>query len=196
MVLGGGASLGSAVLELRADASRLKRDFDRAEQQAVQRTRQIGERLRGIGFIAAGLGAPIAAFAGLSIRAASSLQESINAVNVVFGDAAETIHQFGETSAQTVLLSQAAFNQLGAQTGALLKNFGFSQQEAAEQTTILAQRAADLASVFDTDVKRALNAINAALRGETEPIRFYAADVTDDRRQLVLPVASTVFAGR
>ena len=93
---------------------------------------------------------------------------------------------FSKTASTAVGLAQADFNQLATQTGALLKITGLSEAEAAEQTLVLTNRAADLASVYDTNVKDALFAINAALRGETEPIRRYAADVTDATLQTFL----------
>jgi hypothetical protein len=115
----------------------------------------------------------------LTVKAASDMEESVNAVNVVFGDAADQILRFGENAANTVGLSNAAFNQMSTQTGALLKDVGISITETADLTTQLTVRAADMASVFNTDVKDAMSAINQALRGETEAIRRYAGDVTD-----------------
>lgn len=114
-----------------------------------------------------------------SIDAAVDLGESMNAVNVVFGDGADKILAYGETASKTVGLSNAAFNQMATITGALLKDTGLGMDEVADQTTMLAQRAADMASVFNTDVNDAMSAINQAIRGETEAIRRYAGDVTD-----------------
>lgn len=64
-------------------------------------------------------------------------------------------------------------------TGALFQNVGKSEEEVAQMTIELSKRAADMASVFNTDVNDAMSAINQALRGETEAIRRYAGDVTD-----------------
>ena len=170
---------GDTTLRIVADHRGLTRGLQQAERQSRSSMGRIREHGVKMGLAIAGIGGSLSALSGSSIKAASDLEESMNAVNVVFGDAASTIHQFGETSASSVLMSQASFNQLAATTGALLTNFGSSTEEAAEQTVVLTKRAADLASVFNTDVDDALNAINAALRGETEPIRRYAADVTD-----------------
>lgn len=120
----------------------------------------------------------IVQFAASAVRAASDLEESANAVSVVFGEATATIEEFGRTSATSVGLAQSEFNSLATNTGALLTNFGFSLGEAADSTIILTQRAADLASVFNTEVSEALDAINAALRGETEPIRRYGISLS------------------
>lgn len=51
--------------------------------------------------------------------------------------------------------------------------------QVAGSTINLSKRASDLASVYNTSVSEAMSAINQALRGETEAIRKYAADVTD-----------------
>jgi hypothetical protein len=65
--------------------------------------------------------------------------------------------------------------------GSLLRNFGFDAQEAADATVILTQRAADMASVFNTDVTEALTAVQAALRGEGDPIERFGANVSAAR---------------
>jgi hypothetical protein len=125
------------------------------------------------GLAIASAGAAIAAFAKDSIRAASDLEESFNAVGKTFGDAAGQIEAFGLVSAQAAGLSTSEFQQMAAQTGQLLRGMGLSADEAAAKTIQLTQRAADMASVMNTSVEDALLAVGSALRGETEPIRRY-----------------------
>ncbi len=121
-----------------------------------------------------------------AVESASNLQESINAVEVVFGKGAKTILEFGKTAAKSVGLATSEFNQMSAVTGALLKDVGLSMEEAAKLTNDLTIRASDLASVFNTDVSDAMSAINQALRGETEAIRRFAGDVTDATLEMFL----------
>lgn len=128
----------------------------------------------------------IGAGANKAIKNASDLGESINAVNVVFGEGAKDILEFGLSSATAVGMSTAAFNQMATITGALLKDTGKPLSEVADMTSELAIRAADMASVFNTDVNDAMSAINQAIRGETEAIRRYAGDVTDASLQTYL----------
>ena len=134
---------------------------------------------RAIGMAAAGMGTALAGIGVAGIKASSDLGESMNAVNVIFGDGAKVIHEFGQTSARSAGLSTASFNQLAATTGALLKDVGLPMEEVAGLTTDLTVRAADMASVMNTSVEDALSAVGQALRGETEAIRRYAGDVTD-----------------
>ena len=107
-----------------------------------------------------------------------ALEESVNAVRVVFQSSAASILLFGTTTSQQLGIARSEFNQLSTVLGALLKQTEIPLTRVADLTLQLTQRATDLASVFDTPVKDALNAINSALRGQTEPITRYAADVT------------------
>ena len=52
----------------------------------------------------------ISNFAKTSVTAASDLGESINAVNVAYGDAAASVLKLGEDSAKAMGVSQTAFN--------------------------------------------------------------------------------------
>ena len=114
----------------------------------------------------------------VGIKAAADLGESINAVNVIFGEGARNILKFGENSAKAVGMATAEFNQMATVTGALLKDVGIPMNEVADMTNELALRAADMASVMNTDVKDAMAAIQQAMRGEAEAIRRYGGDVT------------------
>ena len=105
---------------------------------------------------------------------------------MVFGEGAKTILDFSRTTKTAAGLAAADFNQLSATTGALFTNFGLSEKEAADETINLTRRAADLASVFNVDVKDALFALQAGIRGETEPLRRFASDVTDASLELYL----------
>ena len=123
--------------------------------------------------------AAVGKFFTSAVQNATKLSESVNAVNKVFGDAADKVLAFGEISAQVTGLSQADFQQLSIGAGGLLQNFGFSAEEAADQAIRLTTRAADLASVFNTEVPDALEAIGAGLRGETEPLRRFNVNLSD-----------------
>ena len=114
-----------------------------------------------------------------SVRAFSDLEESINAVNVSFGAGAGAIKDFGTTAAEQVGLSNAAFNQMSVTTGALLSNFIDDEKAVAAETIKLTKRAADMASVFNTSVPDALNAVQAAIRGEMEPARRFGVMLDD-----------------
>lgn len=139
----------------------------------------IGGALAGIGGTALLVGALSGANA--AIQSFARLEDSINAVNVIFGEAGAAVVTFGEDAAASAGLSQEAFNQAVVPIGALLQNFGFDAGEAAAAAVILVQRGADLASVYGGTVQDALLAVGAALRGEADPLERYGASISAAR---------------
>lgn len=127
---------------------------------------------------AAAIGAGLVAGSIKAVGAASDLAESANAVTKVFGKSSDAIEDFGKTSAESVGLSTREFNELATKTGSLLKNFGMSTDDAAASTIELSKRAADMASVFNTDVGTALDAINSGLKGEADPLEAFGVSLS------------------
>lgn len=140
---------------------------DTALEKAGARAKKFGDA-----FKAAVVGAAAGAVSQM-VKQASNLEESINAVDVVFGRSSRAIHDWGEGSAEAAGLATSEFNSAASVIGSALKNAGFDMDTVAEKTIQLTQRAADMASVFNTSVPDALGAIQAALRGESDPIERY-----------------------
>lgn len=116
--------------------------------------------------------------ASRAVSAASDLGESMNAVDKIFKGSADTVKKWGAEQANAYGLSQRAFQQLATPLGAMLKNQGIAQDKLADTTINLTKRAADLASVFNTDVQDALDALTAGLRGETDPLERYGVSLS------------------
>ncbi len=168
--------LGNLLVRIGLDTSAFNKGVDQSQTRLTRFSRsatQAGQT------VTRSVTLPLGLLAAAAVKATSDLEESANAVNVVFGDAAQTIFDFGETASESVGLSESAFNELVTVTGALLKQSGQDIDTVADSTINLTQRAADLASVFNTDVSDALTALNAGLRGETEPARRFAINISD-----------------
>ncbi|KKW13420.1 MAG: hypothetical protein UY48_C0001G0041 [Candidatus Gottesmanbacteria bacterium GW2011_GWB1_49_7] len=127
----------------------------------------------------AALGAGLGLLASKAIPAASNLNEALNATRVIFGETAEEIQRFGEIASKTAGLSRREFNQMAAETGAMLLNFGIDLKSATKGTIDLTQRAADMASIFNTEVGDALAAIQSGLQGMSLPLRRFGVDLSD-----------------
>ena len=174
-------TLMSLLVKLGVDSSDLEAGIDKGVGKAKTGVKSISDSFKNVGAsmmkvgagLTAGLTLPIVGAAYGMVNAASDLEESANAVNVVFGDAKSALEEYGKTVSQTAGLSRAEFNQISAVTGAFLKNVGFDVAEAADQTIILTERAADMASIFNTDVSQALNAIQSGLKGEFNPLEQF-----------------------
>lgn len=119
----------------------------------------------------------VAQFGKASVLAASDAQQSMGAMQSVFGDFAGQMEDFGSTSAESLGITQQEFNQLSATTGSLLKNAGLPMQQVTDSTLDLTGRAADLAAMFGTDVTQAVSAMGSALKGEFDPLESFGVSL-------------------
>lgn len=126
-----------------------------------------------------GLTLPVVGAAVASVKAFTDLGEAVNATQVVYGAASSELIKFAETAATTAGLSKRAVLQAATPIGSMLQNMGLSAQVAAQQSINLTQRAADMASVFNTDVNDALGAIQAGLRGEADPLERFGVGLSE-----------------
>ncbi len=181
-------SLSDAAKGAHEFAGAAKRSEDAARKsapaydEAGKKAQGFGKALHGVASSAGGIlaadtfrGAAERAkeFFGSSIEAASSLGESLNAVDKIFGNSSGQIKSWGEQNATSFGLSQRAFNEMAVPLGAMLRNAGVDMDTVSTNTVELTKRAADMASVFNTDVSQALEAIQAGLRGESDPLEQY-----------------------
>lgn len=132
-----------------------------------------------IGGVLAGAfaGAKVVDFFKDSIQGASELEQSVGGVRAVFGKYAAGVERDSARAAQALGLSQNAYNELITVSGAMLKNKGLS--DFAAQSTKLVGVGADLAAQFGGSTKEAVDALNAAMRGESDPIERYGISLNE-----------------
>ena len=184
-----GVNVGVGYVEIRPDMT----GFSREVQVGINRDLAvageaggkslaggIGTSLKSAVGIAAGLvGArAITDFFQDSVQAASDLEEAINVTGLVFKDARGEIDRFVESSTQ-IGLSEAQARELTASLGGLLQNLGLTTQQTVEWSQRLTTLGADMGSAFNAEPVDAIQAIGAALRGETEPIRRFNVVLSD-----------------
>lgn len=183
-----GIELGAAYVSIlpstRGLAQQLNRELQRpAEQAAKQAGDAIEEGISGgaqrgtqrAGTAIAGLVGSGAVLAGLNKArdAASDLQQAVGGTAAVFGEASEAVDEFADGAAQSVGLSERAAREATSKIGALFKGFGFAVDDAAAKAIELTTIGADLAATFGGTTAEAVDALAAALRGETDPIERY-----------------------
>lgn len=181
-----GNTILSILAKLGLDASDFKKGLGEAEGSAKSSASNIGSSLSGIGkdimkvggVMTASMTLPIVAFGTSAASAASDLEESMNKVNVVFGDTADEIVKFSETSASSMGLSQQATLAYAGTFGNLFSAMGIGIEQNAEMSTGLVQLAADLASFNNIDPTEALDKLRAGIVGETEPLRTLGVNLT------------------
>jgi hypothetical protein len=114
---------------------------------------------------------------GNAITNASNLQQSIGAVDQVFGDSAGKITDWSNKAADAAGLSRNAVNEAAASMGAQLTGMGFSTDQAADSVINIQQRAADMAATFGGTTAEAIAAVGSLMRGERDPIEKYGVSL-------------------
>lgn len=113
-----------------------------------------------------------------AIKSASNLEQSVGGVESVFKRFSNAVIENSKAAAESVGLSMESYQRVGTMTATLLKNAGVPMKRLVEQTDILVTLAADLAATFGGTVEEAATAMNAALRGEFEPIRRFGISLS------------------
>lgn len=151
------------------------------DQVVIGALRRVGESLVNLAAGAlAQAGAAFADFAREGIGAASSLDESLNKVNVVFGDSSAAVLEFARTAATSLGQSQQQALEAAGTYGNLLTSIGVLPDAAAEMSVSLVQLASDLASFNNASPEETLIALRAALTGEFEPMKRFGAALSAD----------------
>jgi hypothetical protein len=150
-------------------------DLDKKLIKTGQQMNALGNKLT------LGLTLPLAAAGAAAFKYASDQGEALNAANVIFAEHMDVIEEFGKVAATQAGLSKTQFYQMGAEMGAILTGLGLDLESAADETVNLTKRAADMASIFNTDVDQAMAAIQSGLNGMPLPLRKFGVNLTEAR---------------
>lgn len=131
------------------------------------------------GTFAAVAGAAFVKFGASAINAASDFEESSAKISQIFGDAKDSIMEFADQAAQSLGQSKQDVLDAAGVFGTFGKAAGLAGEDLAGFTTDLTALASDLASFNNTSPEEAIQAIGAALRGESEPLRKYGILLDD-----------------
>jgi hypothetical protein len=139
---------------------------------------RLGSFARGVALSVAGIAISMEGLVWQGAQMASKLEQSVGGVDQVFKDFADGVGKNAQTAADRMGLSMEQYNRTAVLTGTLLKNAGTPMDQLTGKTDTLLQRASDLAATFGGTVEDAARAMNAALRGEFEPIRAFGISLS------------------
>jgi phage-related protein len=140
---------------------------------------KLGGAFKKIGIATAAGFAAVGAGAAIAISRASDLNETISKVSVVFGEANKSVEKFANDAATKLGQTRQQALDASASFGIFGKAAGLSGENLATFSTDFTSLASDLASFNNTSPEQAINAIGAALRGESEPLRGYGVLLND-----------------
>tara|TARA_R110000868_G_scaffold131339_2_gene341339 strand:+ start:7580 stop:9448 length:1869 start_codon:yes stop_codon:yes gene_type:complete len=146
-----------------------------------------------LGFAALGAGAIV--IGKQLVDSASDLAEVTAKNDVIFGEASESVKKFAESAAKNLGQSQTAALNAASTFGVFGKAAGLTGPELSSFSTDLVTLASDMASFANTSPEEAAEALGAALRGESEPIRKYGV-MLDDAALKAEALAMGIYSGK
>ena len=114
-----------------------------------------------------------------SVDAFSELQDATSAAAVIFGDSMQTIIDQSKGAATSLGLSQKQVIDSANTFGTFGKSAGLAGDDLAQFSVKMTKVAGDLSSFKGGSPEDAIEAVGAALRGESEPIRRYGVLLDD-----------------
>ena len=179
--------LADAVAYLKTDDKELRQGIQGAEKTVEGMGGKFSSVLTGIG-VSVGMGiagiataavGQVVSFMGESIGAASDLGETLSKTNVLFGESSDAVVKFAENAAIQFGQSQQQALDAAATFATFGKAAGLAGDDLVDFSTGFVGLASDLASFNNTTPEQAIDAIGAALRGESEPLRAYGVLLDD-----------------
>lgn len=126
-----------------------------------------------------GVTTPLAALGVGMVNLASDLSETQSKIGVLFDQSSADILAWSETASSAFGQSQQSALDAAANFATFGKAAGLSGGDLVQFSTGLTELASDLASFNNTSPEQAIQAIGAALRGESEPLRSYGVLLDD-----------------
>lgn len=119
----------------------------------------------------------------LAVKSASDLGESINAVNVAYGEFANDVLALGDGVATRLGLSQVDFNAAAVRFSAFAEDIAQGGGTVSGAIDNLTSRAADFASVYNIEVSEALQVFQSGLAGQSKPLQRFGINLLDSEVQ-------------
>lgn len=104
---------------------------------------------------------------------AADFGETMNKFNVIAGESAGTLREFADTMSYTLGLDPKDMYESVATFASVAKSVSLANDKAVTFSKTLTQLSVDLASLYNTSVEQAMNAITSGLHGQLRPLKNY-----------------------
>ena len=192
------AKVADAVAYLKTDDSELKKGLDEGKSKVSGWGSAIQGVLMGAGMAGfnalAGAAQSAVGYMGDAVAAASDMGETVSKTGVLFGDSSDTVLAWSENAAQAFGQSKQQALDAASTFATFGKAAGLAGDDLVNFSTDFVGLSSDLASFNNTTPEQAIEAIGAALRGESEPLRAYGVlldDASMRQKALELGIIST-----
>lgn len=141
--------------------------------------KKIGNTLTDAGKKMTKVTAAIVAAYTAATKLGSDFEENLNKIDVAFGDSAQAVKAWADTTRNAFGLSKVQATESAAAFGALAKGVGFAENQAADMSTTLTGLAADLGSYFNVDMLDAAGALEGIFTGNTVALKRFGVVLTE-----------------
>ena len=156
-----------------------KRGIQQAEKGFGNFSRNVGRQLRNVAIAATTIGVAVGAAVTKAVGAASDLDEAVSATRQIFGDASDAVLAFADSAAEAFGQSKQEALDGALVFGTFGKAAGLAGDDLSNFTNGLLGLSSDIASFRNATPQEAIEAIGAALRGESEPLRRFGVLLDD-----------------
>lgn len=154
------------------ELDKVGRAADRELGRAESKSEKWGKTFTSVGTKMVATSAVVGAALWNAAQSASDLNEAVSQTEQIFGTAAPKVQEFAE-SAVSIGQSERAALEAANTFGLFFEKANLGSDAAADMSIQMAELASDMASFKNTTPEEAVQALGAALRGESEPIRNY-----------------------
>lgn len=149
-------------------------------QTLGQKADQVASKFKNAGkALTVGLTLPIVGAGVASVKFASDLEETMNKVDVSFGENAKRVKDWAKTSIKSMGLAQQSALDSAALFGDMGTGMGITEEAAADMAMELTQLSADLASFKNVRQDVASTALKGIFTGETESLKSLGIVMTE-----------------
>lgn len=168
-------SVGALYYDLTVDDSGVDAGLNRADSKMANfqnKMQKVGEGMSNVGKkMTMGLTLPLVGLGVAGVKMASDLNETVNKVNVAFGESASKVQEWGNTTLKSLGLAKGSALDAAALFGDMATSMGLPQQAAADMSMKMVGLGADLASFKNISFEEAQTALAGVFTGETESLK-------------------------
>lgn len=149
-------------------------------QEAGTKVSEFGNKVSGAGEKLMPVTGVIVAAGAAAVSAGSDILESQNKVEVAFGNSADRIKEFADTTLDTYGIAKGTALDMAALFGDMATAMEIPQDAAAQMSETLVGLSGDLASFKNLDLETAQNALKGIFTGETESLKNLGVVMTQN----------------
>lgn len=157
--------------ELKKNQNELT-ESEKKMQQYVDKVGEVGKSLT------RNITAPVLAAGGVAFKMAADYEQALGKMEVVFEQNSRDIESWASNALADFGLARSSAVGMASDFGALFKGMGFTIAQTSEWSKTLTERVMDLSNFYDTSTQETVNALNAIVTGQTEPLRKFGINMT------------------